>query len=130
MTLQGTVQWGRNEVAVVDSSHALKDLITRLEGDAKSRPIMVDVIANDGRSLTLGLGRDKAVLSLAGPRGALPYYASVGDENAEGDISFDYYGQRTDFQLRHAVPNSEALVAAEQFLSEPGLPNAVRWEEV
>jgi hypothetical protein len=70
MTLQGTVRWGANELALVDSSHALKDLIPRLEDDAKSRPVMVDVIANDGRSLTLGLGRDKAVLSLAGPRGA------------------------------------------------------------
>lgn len=130
MTLQGTIQWGHNDIAVVDSPNAFNDLIKRLDAEAKRHPIMIDVIAGDGRSLALGLGRDQTVLSLAGPQGSPPYYASVGNENAEGDISFDYHGERTDFQLRHAVPNSAARTAAVQFMFEPGLPNAVHWEEV
>lgn len=130
MTLQGTIQWGQNEVAVVDSPAALNDLITRLESEVNRRPIMIDVIAADGRSLALGLGREKSVLSLAGPEGSPPYYASVGDESVKGDITFEYYGQMTHFQLRHAVPISAARIASVQFLSESGLPNAVRWEEV
>ncbi|MBO0806904.1 MAG: hypothetical protein J2P32_01190 [Actinobacteria bacterium] len=62
--------------------------------------------------------------------GAPPYYASVGDEDAKGHISFGYHGEATDFRLRHAVPISSARTAAVQFLSEPGLPDAVCWEEV
>jgi immunity protein Imm1 of predicted polymorphic toxin system len=130
LTLQGTIQWGQNNVAVVDSADAFNDLITRLEAEAQLRPIMIDVIAGDGRSLALGIGRDKTVLSLVGAKGSPPYYASVGDENAQGDISFDYGGQGTDFRLRHAVPISAARTAAVQFLSGSGLPDAVRWEEV
>jgi Immunity protein Imm1 len=130
MTLQGTIQWGQNEFAVVDSPDAFGELVTCLQGRADPRPIMIDVIASDGRSLTLGLGRAKAVLSLAGPDGSPPYYASMGDENAEGDISFEYHGQTTDFQLRHAVPVAAARAAVVQFLTEQGLPDAVRWEEV
>lgn len=130
MNLHGTIKWGQG-VAIVESSDAFNDLITSLEAQAmRSRPIMIDVIADDGRSLALGLGRDKSVLSLAGSKGLPPYYASVGDENADGNISFDYYGEGTEFRLRNAVPISAARRSAVQFLSEPGLPNAVRWEEV
>lgn len=130
ITLQGTVQWGENKVAVVDSSAAFDELITALEAEAAYRPIIIDVVASDGRGLTLGLGRDKAVLSLAGPGGSPPYYASIGDDDAQGEISFEYYGEVTDFQLRHAVPVLAARAAAAQFLAEQGLPDAVHWEEV
>lgn len=127
MTLQGMVQWGQNNVAVVDSADAFNDLVTGLEAGARYHPFMIDIIAADGRSLALGVGRDKTVLSLAGAKGSPQYYASVGDENAEGEILFDYFGQRTDFRLRHAVPISAARTAAVQFLSGSGLPDAVRW---
>jgi len=130
MTLQGTIQWGQNDVAVVDSADAFNELLTRLEAEARRRPILIDVIASDGRSLALGLGRNQAVLSLAGPEGSPPYFASVGDEDARGDISFEYHGELTAFRLRNAVPISSACTAARQFLSQPGLPDAVRWEEV
>jgi hypothetical protein len=130
MTLQGTVRWGRKDIAVVDSADGLTQLLTRLEAGAHSHPIMIDLIASDGRSLALGLGRSKAVLSIAGPDGSPPYFASVGDENAGDDISFDYFGEVTDFKSHNAVPVSSARAAATQFLSEPGLPRSVRWEEV
>jgi hypothetical protein len=126
MTLQGMAQWGQNDIAVVDSADAVTELLTRLEAEAYGHPIMIDVIASDGRSLALGLGRNKAVLSLAGPDGSSPYLASVGDENTGGDISFDYHGEATDFKSRNAVPISSARMAAAQFLSKPGLPDAVR----
>ncbi len=90
---------------------------------------MVDVIASDGRSLGLGLGRDKSVLSIAGPHGSLPYFVSVGDSSAEGRITFDYGGEETEFHMRNAVPIAYARMAVLQFLTEPGLPNAVYWEE-
>lgn len=130
ITLQGTVRWEESKVAEVDSSAAFDELITALEAEAAYRPIIIDVVANDGRGLTLGLGRDKAVLSLSGPGGSPPYYASIGDEDAQGEISFEYYGEVTDFQLRHAVPILAARVTASQFLAEQGLPDAVRWDEV
>jgi len=130
MTVQGTIQWGRGDIAVVDSADAFAELLTRLEADAHRCPIMIDVISGDGRSLALGLGRNKTVLSLTGPDGSPPYFASAGDENVEGEISFEYHGEATFFPLRHAVPISSARTAAAQFLSEPGLPHAVRWEEV
>lgn len=130
MTLQGTVRWRRDDIAVVNSADALTRLLTQLEAGARSHPIMIDVIAGDGRSLALGLGRSKTVLSIAGPDGAPPYFASVGNENAGDDISFDYYGDVTGFKSYNAVPISSARAAATQFLSEPGLPRAVRWEEV
>jgi hypothetical protein len=104
MTLHGTVQWGRDDSAVLDSADAFDDLLTRLEAEAYRHPIMIVVIASDGRSLALGLGRNKSVLSLIGPDGSPPYFASVGDEDAEGGISFDYCGQETDFRRCNAVP--------------------------
>jgi hypothetical protein len=130
MTFQGTILWGSSDAAVVDSPNAFYDLIRQLDAEVKVRPVMVDIIAGDGRSLALGLGRTQTVLSLTGPQGSPPYYASLGDGNVEGSISFDYHGESTDFQLRHAVPNSVARTAAVQFMSGLGLPKAVRWEEI
>jgi len=130
MTLQGTARWERHNRAVVDSADALDALLTRLEAGSSDHPIMVDLLASDGRSLVIGLGGDKAVLSLDGLDGAPPYYASIGDEDAEGSISFDYGGEATILQMRHAVPIWAARAAAAQFLREPGLPDSVRWEEI
>lgn len=130
MTLQGTIQWGQGDVAVVDSAEAFDELLARLQTLACRHPFLIDLIASDGRSLVLGLGRDKAVLSLAGPEGSPPYFASIGDESAEGDMSFNYHGEPTDFRLCHVVPILAARMAATQFLSEPELPEAVRWVEI
>jgi hypothetical protein len=130
MTLQGTAHWQRHNRAVVDSTDAFDALFTRLEAGSSDHPIMVDLVASDGRCLVVGLGGDKAVLSLDGLDGAPPYYATVGDVDAEGDITFDYGGEATVIQMRHAVPVQAARAAAAQFLREPGLPDSVRWEEV
>ncbi len=129
MTLQATLQWSRNVIAVADSAEGLSELLSEIESKAHDHPIMVDVIASDGRSLGLGLGRDKSVLSIAGPHGSLPYFVSVGDSSAEGRITFDYGGEETEFHMRNAVPIAYARMAVLQFLTEPGLPNAVYWEE-
>jgi hypothetical protein len=59
------------------------------------------------------------VLSLNGQHGAPPYFASVGDEDAAGEIWFDYGGEATVIRVRHALPIGAARTAAGQFLREP-----------
>lgn len=130
VTLQGTAQWGPDNHAIVDSEDALDALFARLEAGASGYPIMVGLVASDGRSLVIGVAGDKAVLSLDCQNGAPPYFASVGDEDAAGEIWFDYGGEATVIQVRHAVPVPAARAAAAQFLREPGLPDSVSWEEV
>lgn len=130
MISRGAVHLGKHNVADIDSIEAFDELIAQLETKARSHPVMIDIIADDGRGLTLGLGRDMTVLSLTGRDGDPPYYASLGNEHTEGMISFDYGGEKTNFRLRHAVPFRTAHTAVIQFLSQPGLPEAVRWEEV
>lgn len=130
MTLQATVKWGHGNGAVVDSADAFTELLTRLEAEAYGHPMMINITTSDKRSLVLGLGRNKSVLSLVGPEGSLPYFASIGDEATGDDIWFDYHGHPTDFKSRNAVPISSARVAAAQFLSGAELPDAVLWEEI
>jgi Immunity protein Imm1 len=129
MKFNGTVQWGQNDTVVVDSADGFNELLAEIESQAQSHPIMIDIITDDARSLVLGLGRDMSVLSIAGANGSLPYFASVGDVNARGEITFDYYGEETKFHMRNAVSIASARAAALQFLREPGLPSAVSWEK-
>jgi hypothetical protein len=130
MTVRATIQWGHGDSAVVDSMEAFEELLAKLEAGARHHPFMMTVIASDGRSLAVGLGRNEAVLSLTGPNGSLPYFASVGTEGTEGFISFEFGGESSGFPLRHAVPMQDARRAVEQFLCVPGLPGAVSWEEI
>lgn len=53
---------GDHSDAVVSSNDSLLELLTQLEVRVRNRPFVIDIIASDGRSLALGLGRDRAVL--------------------------------------------------------------------
>jgi hypothetical protein len=118
-------------MAPVESVEELDRQLDDLEQKARLNPLMVDLVACNGDTLSIGLGQDVSVLSWVGASGDPPYYASKGNEATQGEtIVFSYRDQWSEFPLWSAIPTALARDAMRQFFRTGTLPNNVRWEEV
>jgi hypothetical protein len=125
--------WNENGSAeimsVAELDALLDDLASRAE---KGDPFMVELSAENGDLMSLGLGQDMSVLSYTPASLDPPYLASVGEENEENDgvIVFNYAGQETEFPLASAVPTSDAREAFRVFFETGALADNIQWAEV
>jgi hypothetical protein len=90
---------------------------------------MVVVISAKGRSIALGLGREESVVQYQAADDP-PYYASIGVDRLTGLVLFDYGGQETEFDRRHAVAIADARHAVAEFARTDQRPRSLKWELV
>ena len=113
----------------VSSPVELDEALDRLEAAARAnQPIVVTLYHGDGRSLSVGLGREGIALSLTGPDGLAPFHVSDSGSGEEGDaVSYVSGGVWTEFPRWSLVPPSAARAAIRHFF-ETGRPSQeVRW---
>ncbi len=105
-------------------------VLSDLNERAREKPFMAELSNFAGDTLALGLGRDESILSWVAANGDPPYYASKGDEHADGTVVFYYRGTWSEFPRWSAVPIESAFAAMRQFFETEQLPNSITWEEV
>jgi hypothetical protein len=115
--------WGGTETTV-NSAHDLKTVIASVR--KSGRPTMVFLEATNGNVLVFGVGQDESVLTFAEPDGTS--FHSLGDRERKGYLHFQCRDQMDEFMTESAVPEGDALIAAEQFLATSERPSAVPWE--
>jgi hypothetical protein len=105
-------------------------------------PVLVSVVRASGDSLAIGLGRailypedenadeppDLTILNYCSASGEGPSYTSRSDSPFEGDLSFFYLGQESEFDGSAAIAKDAARAAIRQFVSGTGLPDSIDWE--
>jgi hypothetical protein len=126
----GQLLWGESETAVVESIDELDHRLAVLTEEAKKRPFMAELIATNGNSLSMGLGREETVLSWVPANNDPPYYASKGNPNAEGTIVFYYSGDWSEFPRWSAVPVPAGWATMREFFQTGERPSTVEWQEV
>lgn len=89
-------------------------------------PTIIFLEAGNERLLTFGVGHAESVLGFFEPDGTSLH--SLGDPYRKGHLVFHSQGVPDDFALEMAVPESAALVAAEQFVTTQDRPAGIRWE--
>jgi len=128
MARRWQVQWDADK-AELTSPEQVEDMLDRLTAKATDRPMIAVVLSPSGKSLSLGLGRNLSVVEYqmtADP----PYFASVGNPSAHGLLTYEYSGEETEFEMRHAVPIEAARRAVAEFLKSDERPVSLNWEEV
>jgi hypothetical protein len=124
------VEWGEDGRAEVGSIEELDRLLDGLAASVLEKPLMAELIAENGDSLAAGLGRDESVLSWINGDQNPPYYASKGDSGAGGMIVFFYRGDWSEFPRWSAIPVARAREAMRRFFTTGQMPDNVEWTEV
>jgi hypothetical protein len=124
-----TLGWSQDETVTIASADELDNLLRRLQAEWREHPAMAELVHPDGAALSIGLGRDVAVLSLVLSPDP-PYFVSAGDPLAQGSLWFDYYGSPSEFPMHQAVDIDRALDAMRRFFLSGRQPDNLEWEEV
>jgi hypothetical protein len=127
------LQWGEQGSSTIGSVEELDELLDRLTIEAEQRePFIVELTAENGATLSAGLGRAESVVDYVPSSLDPPYFQSVGtkDSNSDETIMFRYQGDWSEFPRRSAVAVNEARNALRQFLRTGTLPSNLDWKEV
>ena len=126
-----TVHWHDQEEQIEslqDVERLLDSIHERFR--ASGTPTLVVVQLEYGDSLSIGLGQEMSVLDYVKADNKPPYYASRGTNSEEGEISFLFGNQASEYSLSNAVPVDAARQALTYFCETGKLSDALSWEEV
>jgi hypothetical protein len=123
--------WGEGEEAAVVDVDELDALLDRLTLEAEhGRPFIAELVADDGSTLSIGLGRPLTVVNYVPASLDPPYFQSMGRNGSDDALVFLYGGEWSEYPPRSAVPMEQARRAMRQFFKTQSLPDAVEWEEM
>jgi hypothetical protein len=116
------------EAAVEDVAEldAILDRLTVLAGNGQ--PFIVELVTDDGSTMSMGLGLPQSVLSYLPGSLNPPYmesFAGAGDEA----LAFYYRGELSEFSPETAIPVEQARDALRYFLKTQLLSDNVNWRE-
>jgi hypothetical protein len=124
------LEWGEQPEALeVGSEPALLQLLDELDERASDQPMLVDLISPAGDSLSIGLGRDKSVLTWVQANQEPPYFVSLSSDPVDGSIVFDYRGEWSEFPARFALDTPIAKAALVDFFRTGSLPTSIAWTD-
>jgi hypothetical protein len=119
---------------IVESVKELDKILDRLTADAEQgKPFIVELVADNGNVMGIGIGRPQSVLGFMEASFQPPYYASRNREfsNADDEVIVFYYGGHwTEFPIKSAIPIQDAREAFRRFFVTGALPDNIEWEEV
>ena len=121
--------WSEDGHTIIESAEQLDALLRRLNHEWRDHPSMAELVRPDGAALSIGLGREHAVLSLALDPDP-PYFVSAGDPLARGSLWFNYHGSPSEFPMHQAVDLDRAVDAMKSFFDTGKQPDEVDWQEV
>jgi hypothetical protein len=122
---------GDVRTAPVETLDDLRQLLDEREREALANPpFMVDLRAEDGSRVGIGLGRGVSVAHYVSANGDPPYFLSKGQIADLPDVIVFYAGgQWSEFPGSGAIANADARSAVEEFFTAGGLPSSLDWEE-
>jgi hypothetical protein len=124
------VVWGEDGEAVVAGVDELDELLDRLAREAESGdPFVVELVADDGATLSMGLGRPLSVVDYVSASLDPPYFQSVGQDGHDEPLVFYYRGEWSEFAPESAIPTEQARAALRRFIESQSLPDNINWEE-
>ncbi|SNY62956.1 Imm1 family immunity protein [Paractinoplanes atraurantiacus] len=131
--MRARIAWRSDDPGmVVTCDEELRWAPAEAEGDAGRRPLIAEVVHENGDSLLVGLGREISVLSYVGASKNPPYFSSRGSSRSQDGeaVVFFYFGHWSEFPASATVSAEEAVEAARFFIECGELSPRVDWVEV
>jgi hypothetical protein len=85
----------------------------------------------NGYEVELGLGLAESFVSIEHESGMPPYYMTLGDDAAEGEVGFLLFGDhRTRIPRRNLIPTQQAREVVKEYFATGERSASVRWEKM
>ena len=125
-----TVIWGEGDKARVSSVAELDHLLDELGRQAEQeKPFIVELVAESGATLSIGLGQPLSVVNFVPASLDPPYLQSAGGDSSADELAFCYQGDYSEFPPESAIPIAQARECLRLFLRTGELSNNIAWEE-
>ena len=127
-----SVTWEEgNPPILIHSVRELDDLLNGIESLVRTdHPVIVLVDRGELGCMDIRLGLDVSALHHVQKDQMPPYMVTVGDQSAQGEIDFYYFGDHTPLPRRWAIANSDARAGITWWLEHGSLAPFLTWEEV
>ncbi len=122
------IQWNGDSEAEVASIAELDALLDQIHSTGCAVMAVVESPAN-GDSLAIGLGRTVSVLNFVPGTGDPPYFSSVGADERDESVEFNFMGEQSEFPMRNTISVESARIAMREFFETGKLATSVEWEE-
>lgn len=126
--MRARLEWNEAAERSVASVDGLDRALDELSTGASGASFLVELVREDGASLSLGLGRSLTVLDYVPPDLDPPYFQSVGDEGGES-LWFRFRGDLSEFPSNAAVPVELGRRALRHFFQTGELSPELAWRE-
>jgi hypothetical protein len=130
-TIAATIICSSDEPATAISSvHELDQWLERLAGMCSPKSPHIFRLCAHGYSVDLAFGLAESFVSLEHESGMPPYFTTLGDATAEGEVEFYLFGaHRTKVPRRNLIPMTQARQVVREFLETGSRSTSVRWEK-
>ncbi|HWB05277.1 MAG TPA: Imm1 family immunity protein [Verrucomicrobiales bacterium] len=113
----------------VDSSATLDAVILKLHNDNQNGPKLIQLVAQSGATMSLGVGAPVSILHYISPEGWPAYTACGTDPEALGTLSFTLCGELTELPAAFGVPFETAKAGFLDFFNRSERPDCFEWSE-
>ncbi len=103
-------------------------LLDQLAESHRGAPIVVELVAESGRSATIGVGAACTAVYLESSGDRPSRYSACGDGSSRGAVVFHYGGHWTEIGPGYLVPMDVGREAVRQWLANETLTPLVRWQ--
>ena len=127
-----TLEWAPGDPGRrIDGPEGLDRLLDEAEEAARaSEPLIATLGGDDGRSLSIGLGRKRVSLTSTSRDGMPPYFTSDNGSADETPIVYFLVGHWTEFPAWSAISAQQGREAMHHFLATGELHPGLGWREI
>lgn len=113
----------------VSSRAELEDRLQGLHKHAQAKPQLVQLVAADGATMSIGLGATRSVLNYISP-GGWPAFTAVGpDPDLQETVTFSICGEESELLGCFAMPFDQAVAGILDFFDTGNLPENFEWRQ-
>lgn len=111
------------------SKETLRTAILNLHAASHEKPRLVQLIADNDATMSIGVGSSSSILNYISPGGWPAYTALGSNQNLTQTITFSICDEESEISARFAMPFDRALVGLLNFFDSGHMPSDFEWQQ-
>ncbi len=123
------IEDGSKTLFEITTIEELEKSLYKIKNELKDKNIIIILVHPEGHLMYIGISKSYGYLNYHDGSEEPPYYSSIGDEDAEGELNFYLNGFLSEIPLKNCIPFELLVNAINEYFKTSELPNIIKWEE-